>query len=206
MPSGYTAGIIDGKIKTFREFAVLCVRAFGAAIHMKDDSLSEEYTERVPNDYYQERIKAGREKLVKVFSITDEQIIQTRMDALLTSKEYYTKLLIERTKDKKILEEILEGAKKYKASEQYQGIKTFMIEQLSETLKHDGDTSYVERELEQLERDIDKKVNAEDMRSIMLDEANKDIQYYQERYDEELARCVESNEWVKNFFNSLPNE
>ena len=43
MPTGFTAGILDGKINSFREFALVCVRAFGAAAHMRDDGLNIEY-------------------------------------------------------------------------------------------------------------------------------------------------------------------
>ena len=41
MPTGYTAGILEGKIKTFPEFAKICMRAFGAAIHMRDNGLCQ---------------------------------------------------------------------------------------------------------------------------------------------------------------------
>ena len=30
MPTGYTAGIIDGKTETFQDFEKQCMRAFGA--------------------------------------------------------------------------------------------------------------------------------------------------------------------------------
>lgn len=41
MPTGYTAGILDNKITTFSEFALLCSRAFGATIHMREDDLDK---------------------------------------------------------------------------------------------------------------------------------------------------------------------
>lgn len=36
MATAYTQGIINGKINTFKEFALVCARAFGAAAHMRD--------------------------------------------------------------------------------------------------------------------------------------------------------------------------
>jgi len=206
MPTGYTAGILDGEIKTFKQFATLCVRAFGAAIHMKDDSLSVKYEERVPSDYHKNRLKEDREKMVYTFSITDEQIIQNRLKSLQESKEYHEKHLAKTLKNKKILEDLLHQAQNYKADKDYENIKIFMIEQLSETLKYDGNTSYDENELINLEIQINKKINPSELRNEMLDEINKDIEYHEAEYEKELNRCEESNKWVKNFFNSLPNE
>lgn len=57
MPTGYTAGIIDGKINTFRDFALVCVKAFGAAIHMRDEQDVKYHSQRI------EQIKVIREKL-----------------------------------------------------------------------------------------------------------------------------------------------
>ena len=52
MPTGYTNGILNGEIKTFDEFAKQCIRAFGAAIHMRDDDFNKEYEKRKPDNYY----------------------------------------------------------------------------------------------------------------------------------------------------------
>ena len=46
MPTGYTAEILNGEIKTFPEFAKKCARAFGAMIHMRDDSLDATYKKK----------------------------------------------------------------------------------------------------------------------------------------------------------------
>lgn len=44
MPTGYTAGILNGTIKTFKEFATKCSRAF--MIHMRDEAHDAPYTPR----------------------------------------------------------------------------------------------------------------------------------------------------------------
>ena len=38
MPTGYTQMILDGKVKTPKEFLHLCLRNFGVCICMRDDS------------------------------------------------------------------------------------------------------------------------------------------------------------------------
>ncbi len=60
MPTGYTAGILDGKITTFQQFAKQCMRAFGATIHMRDDDMDAEITPRTPSDYYSKEIEKAK--------------------------------------------------------------------------------------------------------------------------------------------------
>ena len=43
MPTGYTAGIADGTITNFEQYALRCIRAFGATMHLRDESLEHEY-------------------------------------------------------------------------------------------------------------------------------------------------------------------
>jgi hypothetical protein len=42
MPTGYTAGVADGTITEFREYALLCARAFGACIMLRDEPVEEQ--------------------------------------------------------------------------------------------------------------------------------------------------------------------
>ena len=51
MPTGYTAGIIEGK-ETFEEFVWGCTRAFGVLLHMRDESLGTKIT--CPGDSFRE--------------------------------------------------------------------------------------------------------------------------------------------------------
>ena len=85
MPTGYTAGIIDGSIKTFEQYAKTCVRAFGAAIHMRDDSLSEEYVPREPGDYHLNALNRAKKQLNQSKKMTDTKIIKDRNKAHIIS-------------------------------------------------------------------------------------------------------------------------
>ncbi len=57
MPTGYTAGIIDGTTTTFQQFAKQCIRNFGATIHMRDEPSDVEYIERIPSDFHTKAIE-----------------------------------------------------------------------------------------------------------------------------------------------------
>jgi len=51
MPTGYTAGIVEGK-DSFEEFVWGCTRAFGVMMHMRDDSLGSKFV--VPGKLFRE--------------------------------------------------------------------------------------------------------------------------------------------------------
>lgn len=57
MATGFTSGIIDGSITNFKQFATQCIRAFGATLHMRDESLDVEYTPQKVSDYYPNHVK-----------------------------------------------------------------------------------------------------------------------------------------------------
>jgi hypothetical protein len=75
MPTGYTSGIIDGKITTFQQFAKLCMRAFGATIHMRDESMDAEYTPDKPSEYYPKEIAKTKKLLAAIESASDKKLI-----------------------------------------------------------------------------------------------------------------------------------
>jgi hypothetical protein len=50
MPTGYTEPILKGEIDNFKNFAKICMRNFGATMHMRDKSYDKEYEERNPSD------------------------------------------------------------------------------------------------------------------------------------------------------------
>lgn len=80
MPTGYTAGIFDGTINSFEKFAMKCSRAFGATIHMRDDSLDEEYRKRTVDSYYFESVDDNLKRINKLKLISDEELIQEETD------------------------------------------------------------------------------------------------------------------------------
>lgn len=82
MPTGYTEGIMNGKITTFPQFAKLCMRAFGATIHLRDESLDSEYEPRVPSDYHSKEIERAKKNIIDAKKLSDEEIIDSKKEAI----------------------------------------------------------------------------------------------------------------------------
>ena len=111
MPTGYTAYIEDGDITTGKDFLMLCSRAFGVAIDVRDEPLSVPTpTHFEPNPYYQKRYEDSVKELqvVKNMSFTEAR---DHMRAEHTSR-------VERAK------------RQLKMMEEHNGIKKFALSQI----------------------------------------------------------------------------
>lgn len=60
MPTGYTTILLDKPETSFREFAMLCARAFGALITMRDEPLGAQIPDEFkPDTYYLDAMKGA---------------------------------------------------------------------------------------------------------------------------------------------------
>ena len=203
MPTVYTAGIIDGEIKTFEQFAKKCMRAFGATIHMRDDSWDKEYVERTPSDYHTKKINEIKNKIKKTESLSDDEIVQLRTNELRSEIKRHNEALKKERKVEKKLKRMLQEAKEWKVpSDDYRKFKSFMIEQLEITVKNDGESSWRKEEVENHESRLTSIV-ASFEREIMLENLNKDLEYHEKEHKEEVQRCNDANEWVNELIKSL---
>lgn len=203
MPTGYTAGIIDGKITTFPQFAKQCMKAFGACMHMRDENMDVEYKECVPSNYYSEEISKAKLLLKGAKELSDKSIIANKKKELRRSKLYHTNKIKEVTNSEVKLYDLLKKAKDWQPpTKEHESLKEFMIEQLQKTIDFDCGTKYHEKALKQIDIDL-LNINPKVIREELLKEANKDISYNTQRLKEEVDRCNESNKWVTDLINSL---
>jgi len=204
MPTGYTAGILDGKVNTFEEFATVCTRAFGATIHMRDDSLDSPYEPRTPSDYYINSIQSKRERLEEIESMTDEKIVEDFNSQLKENLDYHQAKLEEDTKNLKKLSSMLESAKSWvPPTEDHESFRNFMIEQLESTIKVDGDPSYHVNKIIEIKKQMEGGINPREYREETIQEIKRQISYYETEHQKELVRCKDSNEWMEKFFESI---
>lgn len=204
MPTGYTAGIIDGEITTFEQFATQCTRAFGATFHMRDNPMDSPYEPRTPSEYYVNSLQSQREKLEEMKTMTDEAIVQYFETLLNDNLEYHEKGL---EKDKANLEKlnsILASAKSWvPPTEEHEGLRTFMIEQIESTIKADGDPSYHVNMIALIKQEMKDGIDPKVYREERIKEIEDRITYYEGEIQKELERCKSSNDWMEKFFESI---
>src|SRR5580700_2579814 len=101
MPTGYTAGIIDGTVNTFKEYASLCIRNFGVAIHVRDEPFNKPFEMRVINPYHHEHLESAKLELKYIKGLTDDEIITKMTNEIVDEIARYDEY-IARAKDTKL--------------------------------------------------------------------------------------------------------
>lgn len=203
MPTGYTAGILDGEIMTFEQFAKSCMRAFGATIHMRDEPHDKPYQKQTPSEYHKKSISKLEKRLKEIKELSDDQlkakIIEDKKNELLDCEA----TIKERKEHRKKLNSMLKKARCWNPpTAEHLGIKNFMINQLTDTIKIDCAVPYYEKRI----KEIDSFLNDFDVDEYRADEIEfikNGIEYHQEEYEKDLERCETSNKWVEDFIESL---
>jgi hypothetical protein len=204
MPTGYTAGIIDGEITTFEQFATQCSRAFGATIHMRDNPLDSPYEPRTPSEYYVNSLQSQREKLEETKTMTDEAIVQDFETLLKDSLEYHERELEKTKVNLGRLNSIMESAKSWvPPTEDHEGVRDYMIDQLEITIKADGDPSYHVNKIVQAKKELEEGIDPKVYREEKIKEIEDRISYYEGEVQKELERCKQSNDWMDKFLESI---
>jgi hypothetical protein len=211
MPTGYTAGILDGEIKSFKQFATTCMRAFGATIHMRDEKMSAKYEPRTPSKYYAEHLKEAKDALEINKNLSDAEIIKNLKKSLLGEEKHYEKYINEKYEGNLKLNTILSDVNKWvPPTKEHMEFKNFMKLQLVDTISHDGDVSYyvellteVQGKLFEIQDKTKHPEIAEKYRKEFIKAAEKDIEYYTKELNEEMERCNNSNKWVEDLLKSI---
>ena len=204
MPTGYTAGIIDGEITTFEQFATQCTRAFGATIHMRDNPMDSPYEPRTPSDYHTNSIQSKRERLEEIESMSDEKIVEDFNTQLEEDLKYHQTKMEEDKRNLEKLNSMLESAKSWiPPTEDHQSFRNFMIEQIESTIKVDGDPSYHTNKMVEIKKQMEEGINPKEYREETIQEIKGQISYHETEYQKELVRCKDSNDWMDKFFESI---
>lgn len=206
MATGYTANIIDGKINTFEEFAKQCIRAFGASIHMRDESLSVEYKPREPDKYYIENVANAEKFINDLLLVSKETLYADKISNLHKERENCITEIENIKKLKQKLQSILEDAIKFEPpTPDHQGIKDFMIEQLESTISFDCTSSYYDDRILSIDNQL-KTLTFDSVKEYELKKAQDEVIITKKRLQEEIERCEKSNLWAQQYFESLENK
>jgi hypothetical protein len=139
MPTGYTADVQDGKITDFPTFALLCARAFGALVTMRDDPLGAPVPEEFqPSQHYAERARAERDRLDGLLAMTPDEIEVARNVAEEKRAAAWAEANTRATASAARYEAMLAAAEAWEPpSEDHTELKAFMIQQLKESIRFD---------------------------------------------------------------------
>lgn len=201
MPTGYTSKIVDGE-QSFEDFALSCARNFGACIMQKEDPLDEKPKIHKEN-YYANKLIGSFDEYNTLKNSSDEHCYREVMSALEKSKQRYENTVQEHIEAAKRIKEMISKVSIWEPpTDEHVGLKKFMLDQLNQTLSHDGDPSYYETRLEEVGGEI-KDLTPEKARTILQDQIEKDLKYYKKEADKEEDRNNKRGNWIKDLYKSL---
>ena len=205
MPTGYTAYIEDGDITTGKDFLMLCSRAFGVAIDVRDEPLSVPTpTHFDPDSYYKKRYEDSVKELQ---AIKNMSAIEARdhMRAEHTSK-------VDRAKRQlKMMEDI---NKKYEnvrrqveawvpPSDEHKGIKEFALKQIDmcvyTPMMFDAYRDAITSELDESDEAVQKYMGE------LIKLSEDDVKRAKERCEAEVERAKQRTLFMQAFIESLEN-
>ena len=191
MPTGYTQQIIDGKVKTPKEFLHLCLRNFGICISMRDepfDESQEDYTEYLKKHYqdtigyYTKALENAKAEYEKVINLSDDDLYEMYVKKFTDDKDYYQKRTDEAKKQNAKYQSFYDAIENWDCSEEFSNIKKFALDQID--ISKDVEDFYKD---ELTKKMLTKKefisVGKYEYKKNLLKTAEEDVNYNQERLD-----------------------
>ena len=200
MPTGYTDDVMQGKITELKDYAMLCARAFGACIMMRDEPFDTPIPEEFePSSYHKDRLKKSQEELESFTNKSPKELFQVFEEYKTSQKEFLLKEVEEKNNYKLRYEKMLEKARSYNPpSIDHYEFKEFMVNQLVDSINFDCDTSYYINAINALEA-LDFKQWALYKQEDLLN----NIEHHTRLYKEEEERTNSRNEWISKLRESL---
>lgn len=196
MPTGYTADVQDGKITEFTDFALLCARAFGALIHMRDSDMKAKLPDRIRPDtrYHDEALRKANDRLKMLRGLTPEQCELEAGRAysvqLEAHEDYRARQRLQRERYEAMLAKVKEWSP---PSPDHEGLKKFMCEQLQESIRFDCGGSSLPKP---------KPIKAAEWLAQEIARCDRDIEYHGKERDAEIERAAGRDKWLRDLRDS----
>lgn len=195
MPTGYTCDVQNGKITEFKDFALKCARAFGANIMMRDDPMDAPIKEYEPSSYHKEALEKAEKRLPEVQEMSPQECEEQAEKEYTEAKERNEKYISEANEQRERYEQMLEKVRSWiPPTSEHQGLKEFMIKQLTDSIEWDCSTEYYTNP---------ERKTGEQWRKDQIDSLKHDIEYHSKHHAEEVDRTNSRNEWNRQLFDSL---
>ena len=189
MPTGYTAGVADGKVTTFEEYALECARAFGALIEMRDDPHGTPIRESTPADYVLKRIEEVKAKLDELNARTDTDWAIAYANYVSETIDYRSRSLEKIAEKKKRYLAMLDKAKQFvPPTKEHAEYAKFIVSQIEQSIEFDCSTKYF---------DNVSVMCFNDWKRCEIEDSAKELIRAEKSLSEEIERCRSRNEWIR---------
>jgi hypothetical protein len=195
MPTGYTGKLYEGE-QSFNEFVWSCARAFGAMIHMREDGLNAKIVEPVLDvSYYEQSRQRAEKKLAEVDTFSDAEVrdvLQLEYENAKTeAAKSNTRSAAKRARYEAMVKQVSAWTP---PSPEHAGLRTFMLDQLRESIKFDCDGSAYTPKLR----------TAQEWRDETRARAQRDLEYANKEEARERKQHAERVAWMRALQASVP--
>ena len=190
MPTGYTQQIIDGTVKTPKEFLHLCLRNFGICVSMRDMPLDSQgdYTEYIKKfyqdsmGYHSKALENAKAEYERVNNLSDDDFYEMYVKNFSDNREYYQKIADKVKKQNSKFQSFYDAIKNWDCSEEFDNIKSFALTQLNIS-KDDEDYYTDELSKKMLTKEEFISNGKSKYKEDLLEKAEWDISYHQKQLD-----------------------
>lgn len=189
MPTSYTAPVLAGEITTVEQYALICARAMGACIMMRDDPLDVPIPERFEpsTKYYDGALAEAEAVIAEVSALTDAEC-ETRsatefQEKLADQLRYEKNEALGLARYKTLLDQV------QKWDCRAEGLKEFMMQQLVQSIGFDC-SAHAPPELKQF--------TGPEWRELTLLEASANADRARENIAKEIERTNGRNAWLSD--------
>lgn len=190
MTTGYTQQIIDGTVKTPKEFLHLCLRNFGICVSMRNESfnIQGDYTEYIKK-YYQDTIgylnkalENAKKEYARISNLSDDDLYEMYVKKFTDNRNYYQKRTDEVKKQNAKYQSFYDAIENWDCSEEFNNIKKFALDQI-DISKDDGDFYKDELTKKMLTKKEFISASKYEYKENLLKNAEQDVNCNQERLD-----------------------
>ncbi len=206
MPTGYTQQIIDGTVKTPKEFLHLCLRNFGICISMRDEPLNPQgdYTEYIKK-YYQDTIgylnkalENAKKEYARISNLSDDDLYEMYVKKFTDNRNYYQKRTDEAKKQNAKYQSFYDAIENWDCSEEFRNIKKFALNQIDDS-KEPEDFYKDELTKKMLTKKEFISAGKYEYKENLLKTAEEDVNYNQERLDDAIKNMNDALAFYERF-------
>ena len=191
MPTGYTQQIINGTVKTPKEFLHLCLRNFGVCISMRDMpfNLQGDYTEYIKKfyqdsmSYHAKALENAKTEYDRIINLSDDELYEMYVNKFTDNRDYYQKRTDEAKKLNAQYQSLCDAIKSWDCSEEFINIKNFALSQI-DISKEDEDYYTDELSKEMLTKEEFISNEKSKYKEDFLEQTKWDIDYHQRKLDD----------------------
>ena len=206
MPTGYTQQIIDGTVKTPKEFLHLCLRNFGVCISMRDMPLDSQgdYTEFIKKyyqnsiDYHIKELKNAKAEYERIINLSYDELYEMYVNKFTDNREYYQKRTDEVKKQNAQYQSFYDAIKSWDCSEEFSNIKKFALNQI-DISKRDEDYYAEELSKEMLTKEEFISNDKSKYKEDLLKQTKWNIDYHQRELDDLTKKMNDTLAFYERF-------